>query len=124
MDFYEINNVLKKQKYDFILFSFSFMLMPDPIKALQIAINSLNKNGKIAFIMTLNPRERPWLEKIKPLIYKFTSVDFGRVYYEKQFEEIMKIAGLKIEKKFRMVSSFNVCLAVAPVYYVETTINA
>ena len=34
MNFYEINNILKKQKYDFILFSFSFMLMPDPIKAL------------------------------------------------------------------------------------------
>ena len=81
MDFYDLNKMIVKQKYDFIFFSFSFMLMPDPIKALQLAINSLNKNGKIAFMMTLYPKERPLLEKIKPIIYKFTSIDFGRVYY-------------------------------------------
>lgn len=61
MDFYDINKTLKNQKYDFILFSFSFMLMPDPIKALNLAISSLKTGGRIAFVMTLYPRQRPWL---------------------------------------------------------------
>lgn len=61
MDFYEINKTLPKKKFDFILFSFSFMLMPDPVRAIRLATELLKPNGRIAFIMTLNPKERPWL---------------------------------------------------------------
>ena len=40
MNFYDIGTELK-QKFNFIFFSFSFMLMPDPIKAIQMAKFSL-----------------------------------------------------------------------------------
>lgn len=40
MNFYDIVNNLKT-KFNFILFSFSFMLMPDQIKAINIAKQSL-----------------------------------------------------------------------------------
>ena len=55
MNFYDINSYLTS-KFNFILFSFSFMLMPDQIKAIRVAKNLLQQNGKIAFIMTINPK--------------------------------------------------------------------
>lgn len=44
--------------------------------------------------MTLNKKAFPILEKIKPLIKKITTVDFGRVVYEREFEEVVGIANL------------------------------
>ena len=93
MNFYDIGANLKS-KFNFILFSFSFMLMPDQIKAINVAKQSLEKNGRIAFIMTINQKENMLLMKIKPLIYRLTSIDFGNVTYQRQFEEILKIGQL------------------------------
>ena len=55
MDFYNIGTELK-EKFDFIFFSFSFMLMPDQINAIQVAKNCLQKDGKIGFLLTLNQK--------------------------------------------------------------------
>lgn len=55
MNFYDIVTNLKA-KFNFILFSFSFMLMPDQVKAVNIAKQSLEKEGIIAFIMTINQK--------------------------------------------------------------------
>lgn len=85
MDFYDVNNTFPNSKFDFILFSFSFMLMPDPVKAIRVATESLNTGGRIAFIMTLNEKETVWLEKVKPFIHRLTTIDFGKVVYAKQF---------------------------------------
>lgn len=52
MNFYDMEKE-KTLKYDVIIFSSSFMLMPDRIKALEIAKNLLADNGKIYFLMTL-----------------------------------------------------------------------
>ena len=123
MDFYDLKKNFPEKKFDFILFSFSFMLMPDPVKAIRVATESLSSNGTIAFIMTLNPKERPLLEKIKPIIHHYTSIDFGNVIYEKQFEEFLKIGSLKMEKKQRITSKFNPLLWLFPVYYVEATLT-
>lgn len=62
--------------------------------------------------------------KIKPLIYRLTSIDFGNVTYQKQFEEILKIGGLEIVKQVRIQSNYNILLKLFPVYYVETKIAA
>ena len=86
MDFYDLNKVFPTKKFDFILFSFSFMLMPNPVQAIRVATESLNTNGRIAFILTLNQKENRFLQKLKPLIHKLTTIDFGNVVYEKQFE--------------------------------------
>lgn len=40
--------------------------------------------------------------RIKPLIYRLTSIDFGNVTYQRQFEEILKIGGLQIVKQVRI----------------------
>jgi hypothetical protein len=70
------------------------MLMPDQVKAINVAKQVLQKDGKIAFIMTINQRENRLLMRIKPLIYRLTSIDFGNVTYQRQFEEVLKIGGL------------------------------
>jgi len=73
--------VVGNRKFSSILFSFSFMLMPDHVKALMLAQSLLEKDGRISFLMTLNKKPFPLLEKLKPLIKKITTVDFGKVVY-------------------------------------------
>lgn len=46
--------------------------------------------------MTINQHEHRLLMRIKPLIRRLTSIDFGNVTYQKQFEEVLRIAGLRI----------------------------
>ena len=53
------------------------------------------------------------------MIKKLTSIDFGNVVYEKQFDEILSIGGLEIEKKVRVENRYNPLLKLFPVYYVE-----
>lgn len=55
MNFYDITKYIKT-KFNFILFSFSFMLMPDQIDAINVAKSSLKNGGRIAFIMTINQK--------------------------------------------------------------------
>lgn len=57
------------------------MLMPDHIKALLLSQSLLEKDGRISFLMTLNKYRIPLLDKVKPLIKKLTTVDFGQVVY-------------------------------------------
>ena len=77
MDFYKLDQI--NRVFDFIFFSFSFMLMPDPREALEVAKRNLNTKGKIGFLMTLNKSVNPLFRKIKPLIKLLTTVDFGKV---------------------------------------------
>ena len=51
MNYYSLAKV--SDKYDVIIFSSSFMILPYREKALEIAKAHLNKNGRIFFLMTL-----------------------------------------------------------------------
>jgi ubiquinone/menaquinone biosynthesis C-methylase UbiE len=42
-----------EEMFDVIIFSSSFMIMPDRVKALEIAKKRLNPNGSIFFLLTL-----------------------------------------------------------------------
>jgi hypothetical protein len=53
MDFYAINKSLS-DKFKFILFGFSFMMMANQVEAIAVAKNSLEKGGRIGFIMTIH----------------------------------------------------------------------
>jgi len=55
-------------KFDVIVFSSSFMLMPDRLKALNIAKEHLNKGGNIYFLLTLHTKRSKFNDvKIKSL---------------------------------------------------------
>lgn len=95
------------------------MLMPDPLEALKVAKNNLNTRGRIGFLMTLNKNVNPILRRIKPLIKLLTTVDFGNVVLESEFEEILQKGNLRIIKKERIKNACNPVLLIAPIYYVE-----
>ena len=57
------------------------------------------------------------------MIKKLTTIDFGNVVYEKQFEEILSIGNLEVVKKVRIKQSLNPLFRVFPVYYVETKVK-
>ena len=122
-DFYDIKQVVGSRKFSTIFFSFSFMLMPDHIKALMLSSSILEKDGRICFLMTLNKKGFPLLEKIKPLIKRITNVDFGKVVYEREFDEVLGIANLETVKKVRIQTFLNPFLYIFPVYYVECKVK-
>lgn len=79
MNFYDMEKETDL-KYDVIIFSSSFMLMPDRERALKIAKNILADNGKIYFLMTLFQKKGFFQEftgKVKPYLKYLTSIDFG-----------------------------------------------
>jgi ubiquinone/menaquinone biosynthesis C-methylase UbiE len=120
MDFYKIADYLQL-KFRTVFFSFSFMLMPDQLKALEVAKNILEKSpeSRICFTLTVNKSKNSLLSKIKPLIKRITTVDFGNVVYEESFLSVLDSADLEVLKFVRLKSTFNLFLWLAPVYYVE-----
>ena len=111
----------ENEKYDIVFFTFSFMLMPDKLKALEIAKKLLKENGKILFLLTLNKKRFALAEKIKPLIKYIFTVDFGQVIYENDFYDYIKQAGLTISETKRVQVPYNILLKLFRVYYVECT---
>lgn len=80
LSFYDVER-LGKRLYDIVFFSFSFMLMPDRKQALELAKRITNEDGRIIFMLTLNRSRNALFERLKPLIKRLTTVDFGQVVY-------------------------------------------
>ena len=56
--------------------------MPDPLKALILSKKMLkDKSSTVSFLMTIYKKPNPLIEKIKPIIRKITTVDFGKIIY-------------------------------------------
>ncbi|MEZ4322018.1 MAG: methyltransferase domain-containing protein [Myxococcota bacterium] len=79
-------------------FSASFMLLPDPVKALVQIQSQLTDDGRIYFTQTFQERRSPLMEKAKPLLKKLTTIDFGTVTYEEDFLTATAEGGLQIEE--------------------------
>lgn len=84
--------------YDAVYFSASFMLLPEPERALRHVITLLKPEGRIFFTQTFNEHRSTLLEKAKPLLRKLTTIEFGRVTYEDDFLNTLKDGGLKLEE--------------------------
>jgi len=101
--------------YDAVYFSASFMLLPEPERALRHCCTLLNPGGRIYFTQTIQQDRSPWMETLKPMLKRFTSIDFGRVTYADDFTAQIRAAGLELEE-FTTLSrhgSRASCLAVA-----------
>ena len=72
------------------------MLLPDQNAALEVAKKILNENGMICFTQTFSKEKSIFWEIIKPILWVFTSVHFGKVTYEKDFIELMTQHDLEI----------------------------
>lgn len=82
--------------YSFILFSMSFMLFEDQGLVLERVKKWLEPDGKILFFQTMFKDRLRVMEFIKPRLKYATTVDFGRVTYEKEFFDLLKSKGLTV----------------------------
>ena len=101
--------------YDAIYFSASFMILPDPEGALRHCQDLLKSGGKIYFTQTIQNAVSPVLDKIKPILGRLTTIEFGRVTYADEFRSQIQAASLQLET-FRTIASHgprSYCLAVA-----------
>lgn len=96
-NFYELEQL--GEKYDVIIFSSSFMIMPDRIKALDVAKACLNPHGSIFFLLTLESQKSnktDIIEHIKPYLKYITTIEFGSITYEDDFRKMLNDNQLKI----------------------------
>ena len=101
--------------YDAIYFSASFMLLPEPERALRHSAGLLAPGGQLYFTQTIQLHPSPTMERLKPLLKRLTSIDFGRVTYEEAFKAQLDAADLALDE-FRVLSRHGnraSCLAVA-----------
>ena len=90
-----IYDLKEAEPLDAVYFSASFMLLPDQKQALLTALGSLKEEGVICFTQTFETKPAPFMEKIKPLLRKLTTVDFGVVTYEAPFLNLLTECGLE-----------------------------
>src|SRR5262249_23719876 len=79
-------------------FSASFMLLPDPPAALQHVGSLLAPRGRFYFTQTFEHRPSRAIERLKPLLHLVTTIDFGRVTYERDFRQVLDASGMTIEE--------------------------
>lgn len=101
--------------YDAVYFSGSFMLLPDPEAALRHCAALLKPDGAIYFTQSIQQQRSPWLETLKPMLRRITTIDFGRVTYAEAFRAQIEAADLELEvfDTLRNHGSRVSCLAVA-----------
>ena len=96
---YDHQGAAKGASYDAVYFSASFMLLPDPVGALKHVAPLLRPEGRIYFTQTFEHSRSRFVERAKPLLRWLTTVDFGQVSYEADFEQILDSAGVVIRDK-------------------------
>ncbi len=82
--------------YDAAYFSASFMLLPDPVAALEHIGGLLADDGRLFFTQTFENKRSVLVEKAKPLLKKVTTIDFGSVTYAEDFARTLESGGVGI----------------------------
>ena len=83
--------------YDAAYFSASFMLLPDPARALHHVRSLLVPGARVWFTQTFEHERSRAVEVLKPLLRLATTIDFGRVTYEADFRRALADGGLHVE---------------------------
>lgn len=93
-----------QERYDCIYFSGSFMIIPHQVKALQHAMRMLKTpeskdKPTLYFTQTFETSNYfgRWVKPtLKRLLRLLTTVDFGRVTFEREFREVLTAAGAEV----------------------------
>ena len=93
--------------FDGAYFSASFMILPDPVRALRHVSEQLGPHGRIFFTQTFHDRKSPVMEKVKPLLKTITTVEFGKVTYEEDFLATLAEAGVEVVEHRTLESKRN-----------------
>jgi len=107
------------KQYDIIIFSSSFMLMPDQQKCLNLVKKVLKPGGKVYFLMALYNTRYQMVDKMKPLIKYLTTIDFGQSTYFSEFVSFLDKNGFKLTNSQRVYTKWNPIFFVVPVYVME-----
>lgn len=101
--------------YDAVYFSASFMILPEPERALRHCCKLLNPGGRIYFTQTIQHAPSRWMEALKPMLGRLTSIEFGRVTYADEFKAQIRAAGLTVEEFTLLAGNArrSACLVVA-----------
>jgi alpha-N-acetylglucosaminidase len=86
------------QRFDYILFSMSFMLIKDQRFVLNRLRRMIKPEGKILFFQTMFKRRSALLDFVKPRLKYLTTVDFGVVTYEEDFNKLITEQKLCVEE--------------------------
>jgi hypothetical protein len=63
--------------YDYLYFSGSFTLLPNPLEGLRIASTLIKDEGSIYITQTYQRNGNKFFEILKPLLKFITTIDFG-----------------------------------------------
>lgn len=85
--------------FDHVYFSGSFMILPMPAAALRKVVELLRDRevGKLFFTQTFELQKNTMLEWLKPKLMSVTSIDFGSVTYDADFDDAVFEGGLVVE---------------------------
>lgn len=82
--------------YDVAYFSASLMLLTDPVEAMRHVAKQLAPGGRVYFTQTFHHHRSGMVEKVKPMLGRVTTIEFGRVTYEDEFRAAVDDAGLEL----------------------------
>lgn len=82
--------------YDVAYFSASLMVLPDPVEAMRHVAKQLAPDGAMFFTQTFHHRRSAVIERVKPMLGRVTTIEFGRVTYEDEFRAAVDDAGLQL----------------------------
>ena len=85
-----------KAKFDHVYFSGSLTVLRDPVAALRCAATMLKPGGRVYVTQCFHNRPAPLMARLKPLLRRFTSIDFGRVVLAAEISELAERAGLHV----------------------------
>lgn len=88
----------QKGYFDFILFSMSFMLFKDQRLVLDRVKDCLKPGGEIVFFQTMFKERFRLMEFIKPKMKYVTTIEFGKVTYEKDFFALLREKNLSVSQ--------------------------
>jgi ubiquinone/menaquinone biosynthesis C-methylase UbiE len=88
----------KKNYFDFVLFSMSFMLFKDQWLVLDHVKDWLKPSGKIVFFQTMFKERSTLIDFIKPKLKYLTTIDFGKVTYEDDFFALLNAKNLSVSE--------------------------
>ena len=88
--------------YEAVYFSASFMLLPDPRRALDHVRTLLTPTGRMYFTQTFENQRSPLMERLKPMLRTLTTIDFGRVTYEDEFRKELRTADVDLIEMARL----------------------
>lgn len=96
-------DALPHESYDIVFFSMSLPLITDKHAALAKAESLLSPEGRILLCQTMQTKPAPIMELIKPHLKYISSVDFGEVNYESDFNELIAARELRAVERLSLL---------------------